>query len=171
MRIFFKRILILLLGGYFIYGGLKPCGSGLVNFADLLFHEGGHVIFEVFGEYLGMWGGTLMQLLIPLVLAIHFFRQGQDFSARVILCWFGQNFFHIAPYIKDARAQALPLVGGGIHDWNTILGRAGLLNLDQGIGNAVWWVGVAVILLSVFMGMRSAETGCRMADGGWSNIK
>jgi hypothetical protein len=156
MKILFKRILILLVGGYFIYGGLRPCASGLMNSADLLFHEGGHVIFGAFGEYFGMWGGTLMQLLIPAIVVVHFFRHGDDFSARVVLCWLGQNFFHIAPYIKDARAQALPLVGGGIHDWHYILGRAGLLNSDQWIGNTVWWVGLAVIAHSVFMGLLSA---------------
>jgi len=156
MKILFKRISILLVGGYFIYGGFQPCGGGLMNSADLLFHEGGHVIFGVFGEYLGMWGGTLMQLLIPLVIAIHFFRRGDDFSARVVLCWLGQNFFHIAPYIKDARTESLPLVGGGIHDWHFILGRAGLLNMDQWIGNVVWWAGCAVIVHSVVMGILSA---------------
>jgi hypothetical protein len=156
MKTFFKRILILLVGGYFIYGAFKPCGCGLVNSANLALHEGGHMIFGVFGEYLGMWGGTLMQLLMPILVAIHFFRHGDDFSARVALCWFGQNFFHIAPYIKDARAEALPLVGGGIHDWHFILGRAGLLNMDQWIGNAVWCAGFAVIVHSVFFGMVSA---------------
>lgn len=157
MIIFFKRMLILAVGGYFIYGGFQPCGGGLVNGADLLVHEGGHVIFGVLGEYVGMWGGTLMQLLIPLAIAIQFFRQGNDFSARVILCWFGQNFFHIAPYVKDARAQALPLVGGGIHDWYFILSRANLLHWDQEIGNVLWCVGVAVIVYSVFRGLLSAQ--------------
>ena len=157
MKTLFKRILILLVGGYFIYGGFKSCGCGLVNFADLALHEGGHVIFGIFGEYVGMWGGTLMQILLPLLIAIHFFRRGDDFSARVLLCWFGQNFFHIAPYIKDARAESLPLVGGGIHDWHFILDRAGLLNMDQTLGNIVWCVGLTVILYSVYGGMISAK--------------
>ena len=166
MKTFFKRILILLVGGYFIYGGLQPCGGGLANSADLLFHEGGHVLFGVFGEYIGMWGGTLMQLLIPLMLAVHFFKKGDDFSARVILCWFGQNFFHIAPYIKDARSEALPLVGGGIHDWHYILSRAGLLDMDQWIGGLVWWTGFAVILYSVFRGILSAGDGKGKCEAG-----
>lgn len=159
MKTFFKRILVLLIGGYFIYGGFNPHGCGWVDSADLLLHEGGHPVFGVFGEYLGMWGGTFMQLLMPLAIAIHFFRQGDAFSGYVVLSWFGQNFFHIANYIKDARAEALPLVGGGIHDWHFILGRAGLLNMDQEIGNAVWWVGFTVIVYSIFMGIFSAGEG------------
>ena len=166
MRIFFKRVLVLLLGGYFIYGSFDPLGCRLVNSADLLFHEGGHVLFGVFGEYLGMWGGTLMQLLIPLMIAIYFLRRGDDFSARMVLCWFGQNFFNIASYIKDARSGSLPLVGGGVHDWHFILGRIGLLNMDQWIGNAVWCTGFAVIIHSVFMGILSAGEGKGQYEGG-----
>jgi len=156
MKVFAKRTLIVLVGGYFIYGGFKPCSCGLLNSADLLFHEAGHVIFGGAGNYIGMWGGTLMQLLMPLAVAQHFFRRGDDFSARVVLCWFGQNFFHIASYIKDARAQSLSLVGGGVHDWHYILGRVGLLNMDQGIGGIVWWTGFSVIVYSVYKGIRSA---------------
>lgn len=159
MRRLFKRIAISLVGGYFIYGGLKSCGCGIVDSADLALHEGGHVIFGMFGEYLGMWGGTLAQLLFPLMIAIHFFKRGDNFSGHIILCWFGQNFFHIAPYIKDARAESLPLVGGGIHDWHYILSRAGLLNADQWIGNIVWWTGFAVIAYSVFRGFLAAGEG------------
>lgn len=151
-----KRILILLLGGYFIYGGFSPESCGVVNSANLAVHEGGHVIFGILGEYVGMWGGTLMQLLLPLLIAAHFFRRGEDFSGWVIFSWFGQNFFHIARYIKDARAEALPLVGGGIHDWNYILSRSGLLEMDQMIGNTVWGIGFLIIIQSVLMGVWSA---------------
>ena len=158
MKTFLKRFLILFVGGYFAYGGLTS-RSWLMNSADLGLHEVGHVVFGIFGDYIGMWGGTLMQLLFPLAIAIHFFSRKNDFSAYVLLCWFGQNFFHIAPYIKDARAQALPLVGGVIHDWHYILSRAGLLNADQWIGNIVWAAGFAVIVYSVIMGMFSAGQG------------
>jgi hypothetical protein len=156
MKILVKRILICLVGAYFIYGGLKSNCCNLMNAADLALHEGGHAVFGFFGEYVGMWGGTLMQLIFPLAIAISFFRRGDDFSAYVILCWFGQNFFHMAPYIKDATAQSLPLVGGVIHDWNFILGRAGLLAMDQAIGNAVWLAGLLVILTSMYLGVLSA---------------
>ncbi|HOD76478.1 MAG TPA: hypothetical protein PKJ17_10645 [Syntrophorhabdaceae bacterium] len=56
--------------------------------------------------------------------------------------WTGQNFIDMAPYINDARAQQLMLLGGvtgqdvpGYHDWNNILGRLGLLNLDHTLAN------------------------------------
>lgn len=31
--------------------------------------------------------------------------------------WLGENLLNIARYLGDARAQVLPLVGGGEHDW------------------------------------------------------
>ncbi len=166
MKILLKQAVILGLGGYFIYVGLMPKGWSLIDGANLLIHEGGHFIFGYFGQYLGLWGGTLMQLLFPAMLAAHFFKRKDTFAVYVMLVWFGQNFFNIAPYIKDARARVLPLTTGNIydtilgtgvtgHDWNSILGRAGLLELDQFIGNTVWFTGFMVILASVYLGIRS----------------
>jgi len=172
MKILLQRAVILGVGGYFIYTGLTPKCCSFINGANLLIHEGGHFIFGHFGEHIGLWGGTLIQLLFPGMLAVDFFRRNNNFSAYLMLCWFGQNFFHIAPYIKDATAQALPLTTGSIydsifgttgiiHDWNSILDRAGLLELDQWIGNAVWWAGLLVILASVYFGFLSAGEGNR----------
>jgi hypothetical protein len=168
MKALMKQAVILVLGGYFIYVGFLPKGWSFIDGANLLIHEGGHFIFGYFGEYIGLWGGTLMQLLFPLMLAFHFFKRKDSFSFYVMLVWFGQNFFNIAPYIKDARARVLPLTTGNIydailgtpvtgHDWNSILGRAGLLELDQFIGNAVWFTGLVVILTSVCLGIRSVS--------------
>jgi hypothetical protein len=54
-------------------------------------------------------------------------REGKPFAAAVCLWWFGQNFIGIAIYMADARELALPLVGGGDHDWNELFFRFGLL--------------------------------------------
>ncbi|MGH7208015.1 MAG: hypothetical protein ACREIL_01385, partial [Nitrospiraceae bacterium] len=47
--------------------------------------------------------------------------------------------------MADARAQVLPLVGGGEHDWTEIFSRWGVLNSDTAIAHAVavaGWVGM-----------------------------
>jgi hypothetical protein len=44
-------------------------------------------------------------------------RQGDRHGATVPLWWLGQNCWNISVYIKDPRAQELPLVGGGEHDY------------------------------------------------------
>jgi hypothetical protein len=57
-------------------------------------------------------------------------------------------------YIKDARAQQLPLVGGGEHDWATLLGELGLLPRDQAIGGAVYLAGVLIYVIAIVAGWR-----------------
>ncbi|MES0874652.1 hypothetical protein [Sinimarinibacterium thermocellulolyticum] len=79
---------------------------------DLAFHEFGHLLFSFLGEWMMYLGGSLLQILVPLLLAVYFVcKQHQPFSAAVCLWWCGQNFIDVAPYIADARALALPLVG------------------------------------------------------------
>ena len=146
-----KRFLVLALGVYVLYGAFHPEAFALLNGANLLFHEGGHTVFGIFGEFIGILGGTLMQLLIPLSVAIYFIKTGQKYSAAVGMIWFGQNFFHIAPYIKDARSQSLPLVGGDIHDWSYILGKFHLLEMDQIISTGAWLLGIKIVVLTVIL--------------------
>ncbi len=160
-RLLMKMIKILFLLGFAAYIFVKaahPDEFNLLDGANLLFHEAGHPVFGLFGEKIGIWGGTIMQLLMPALFAGYFFYHGNFYSASVILCWFGQNFFHIARYINDARAQALPLVGGGEHDWNRLLFDMHVLRYDHEIARVVWFLGLAIILVSVFLGIRFSSS-------------
>jgi hypothetical protein len=73
----------------------------------------------------------------------------------VTLFWVSQSLFNVSVYVKDARAQALPLLGGDgvIHDWNWLLGRFGLLSWDQVIGGAIYTMGVLVLAVSILGGL------------------
>lgn len=119
---------------------------------DLAIHETGHLVFGVGGEFLGLLGGTLAQLLIPSTFIVAFWRQGDRHGASVPLWWLGQNCWNIAVYIKDARLQELPLVGGGEHDWALLLGRFGMLQHDLAIGRAVTAVGLVLYGMAVILG-------------------
>ena len=59
-------------------------------------------------------------------------------------------------YVKDARAQELPLVGGGEHDWAYLLGELNVLPRDQAIGHAVWLAGAVVYLIAIAIGLNAA---------------
>ena len=132
---------------YGIYGALTKHSFILLNWVNLLIHESGHPIFGILqNEFIQFMGGTIMQLLIPLICAFHFFRLKDFYSASIMLWWHGQNYFHIAPYIKDARSQILPLLGGGRHDWAYMLGKTGLLEYDQDIGSFVWLLGFLIVI-------------------------
>ena len=156
MSAFARRVLTLLLLVYGLYD-LAHLGRGsLLDGVDLAIHETGHLVFAPFGEFVGVAGGTLFQLIMPLVFVGYFWRRGDRHAASVALWWVGQNGGHIAYYLADARAQELPLVGGGEHDWNYLLGRMGLLAHDQGIAHGVVALGVLLVLASATLGLVSA---------------
>jgi hypothetical protein len=100
---------------------------------NLLFHEAGHVFLGFFGETLHFLGGTFGQLFFPVACALHFLRARQLFEAWLMGIWLAESLMNTARYLGDAQAQALPLVGGHIHDWNWLLGRWGLLEHCEGI--------------------------------------
>lgn len=112
---------------------------------NLVIHEFGHPFFGIFGEQPMWWGGTLMQLLVPAVIAFAFWWQRSALSLAFAGVWFFENFLNIGRYIADARAQELPLVGGGEHDWTTILSEHGLMAQDTAIADVVTkigWIGM-----------------------------
>jgi hypothetical protein len=142
------------------YGGfliLHPDHYGWLDGLDLAIHEFGHPLFRIFGEFVGFLGGTLMQLLMPALFVAYFWRRGDRHAAMVGLWWVAQNLWNVAVYVQDARAQELPLVGGGEHDWSYLLGRLGLLQQDRLIGGGVRLVGVMLYVWSCLMGWTYAS--------------
>ena len=49
----------------------------ILDSANLAFHEGGHPIFGLLSSRLAVYGGTLMQLLVPAACAFEMQRQGK----------------------------------------------------------------------------------------------
>ena len=88
-------------------------GFLLMDYINLPFHEFGHLFFGILGEGIGIWGGTIMQLIIPFGIFISFFLRREPAGVAFSGFWFGENLLNIATYVGDARAMALPLVGGG----------------------------------------------------------
>ena len=122
----------------------------IIDDANLLFHEAGHLLFGLFGASLALYGGTLGQLAIPIICAVAFWRQISLVSFSVTMLWLFENFFNIAAYVADARSQQLPLLGGGEHDWTNILTRWGALQHDTTIATiliAIGWIGLFATLV------------------------
>ncbi len=112
-------------------------GFIFIDHANLVFHEAGHPLFGLFGPTLGLYGGTLGQLVFPIVALGSFWMQRETGGFAVAGAWLFENFFNIARYMADARAQLLPLVGGGEHDWTNIFSRWGVLSSDTLIAGRV----------------------------------
>ncbi len=120
-----------------------------IDGVNLLFHEAGHFFFGFFGQTLGIAGGTLGQFVFPVACAFQFLVQGQKFEAALMGIWAGENLMYTGRYAADAQVQVLPLVGGHIHDWEWMLGRAGLLQHCEWIGGAFHVLGSLVAITSL----------------------
>lgn len=118
----------------------------VLDSANLAFHEFGHPFFAIFSERLAVYGGTLGQLIFPVVVSFYFFRRTDTFQLSIGLLWTAQNFFNIATYMRDARAQQLPLVGGGEHDWTEIFTRWGCLQYDVKVSDHL----IKIVVLALF---------------------
>jgi hypothetical protein len=157
-----RRILTVALFVWGAYDLAHPGRGTLLDGVDLAIHETGHLVFGPFGEFIGFAGGTLFQLIMPAVFVVYFWRRGDRHAASVALWWIGQNCGHIATYVADARAQELPLVGGGEHDWFYLLSATGQLPHDLGIARAVRSAGVLLLVTSTIWGLVAA--GRRVED-------
>jgi hypothetical protein len=133
-------------------------GSGaarwcFLDYVNLAFHEAGHLFLAFAGTTMHFLGGTLGQLAVPLALAARFlfFGERQTFGAALCLWWCGQSLINVSIYMADARELALPLVGGGDHDWNELFFRFGLLAEPsvRKIAGATHAAGLAVMLLGL----------------------
>lgn len=144
-----------------LYGiaSLRDPGAGrIMDSVDLAIHETGHLVFAPFGEFMGFAGGTLFQILFPAVFVGYFVKKKQRFAAAVCLWWVAQNFWNVSVYVADARTLALPLVGGGEHDWNYLLGELGSLRQDQGVARAFHATGVLIFLVALALGFLAARS-------------
>lgn len=119
---------------------------------NLIFHEAGHVIFGLFDDFIGLIGGTLLEILIPLTVTAHFFFTRQYFSASFGAWWLSTAFLSVSVYASDAQERFLPLLGGDavMHDWFNILLKLNLLQYDDVVGYLFWCCGLLSVGLLLF---------------------
>ncbi len=125
------------------------------DWLNLCLHEIGHVLFQFLGEFMSIAGGSIVQIAIPLIAAIMFFRQRDYFAVSFSFCWLAESLLNLSHYVGDAVLEELPLVGlfGGepIHDWHYLLRHTGMLtytNLFAGLTRAC--AGLSVVFFLAF---------------------
>jgi len=127
-----RAALFALLAYWTVGLGSGARAAGFLDLVNLAFHEAGHLFLTPFGETMQFLGGTLGQLAVPAGLVVYFLAvKRQPFAAAVCAWWIGESLINIAAYMADARDLALPLVGGGHHDWNTLFYTFGLLSEES----------------------------------------
>lgn len=134
-------------------------GESFLHLVNLPFHEAGHLVFMPLGRFMMFLGGTLGQILMPIVCLVTLLIKTRDpFGASVALWWTAENFMDIAPYINDARTLDLMLLGGVTgketdgHDWENILSMLGWLPHDHRLAHASYNLGIALMLASFAWG-------------------
>jgi hypothetical protein len=160
---------LLFYAGFLVYAAHDRSGFLFIDHANLVVHEGGHLLFGWFGATLGLWGGTLLQWLVPALLAAYFFLQRQIAGYCFCLFMLFENFLYTATYMADARVQVLDLVsvGGGdaLHDWYRIFSSLGVLQHDTQIATIVRALGWAGMLATAaWLGWRGKTPAPLLKD-------
>ena len=134
-------------------------GESFLHLINLPFHEAGHILFIPFGHFMTILGGTLGQILMPIICLGTFLVKTRDpFGAAVALWWTAESLMDIAPYINDARAMDLMLLGGVTgketdgHDWNNILTMLDLLEWDHRLAHLTYNLGIFLMVASFLWG-------------------
>lgn len=134
--------------------------DSFLHWIHIPFHEAGHLVFSPFGAFLHILGGTLGQLLVPLVVIAAFLRQRDPMGAALGCWWLGASLVDCAPYIADARARVLPLLSGETgredwegHDWYQLLSRTGHLKDDLLLARCFWLAGALLLLAALAWGV------------------
>jgi hypothetical protein len=130
---------------FLLYAAANTTGFLFLDHANLMIHEAGHVFFSWGGYYTQILGGTLGELIVPLVCLLLFMYRGETVAVAFSAFWFFENFLYIATYMGDARRAELPLVGGDESDWAILFSHWSVLHLDTTI--AAWvrgfgWLGM-----------------------------
>jgi hypothetical protein len=164
-RLWARLVLIAGLLRYYLQWYSEKNHSSFLDLVNLPFHEAGHVAFSLFPQFLYVAGGTIGQLLVPALCLAHLLRRGANLGWQLCLFWIGENLLNISVYAGDALNQALPLVGGGCHDWTYLLTEMGLIAHTRAVARTIFAAGSLVIFLSFYfigrdaLNRESIETG------------
>lgn len=155
------RLLLLLYLAYAAFQHFRDPEFSTFLFGGVTFgiHELGHVIFSPLGEFLGIAGGSLAQVLAPILAGVTFLywqRDGEPqrdyFALAVSGFWLSFSLHNLALYVGDARRQLLPLLGlssDPLHDWAYLLGRLGLLTYDLRIAGLIRLAAIVISLAAL----------------------
>ncbi len=155
----FKLGLSILASVYCFYYFFSIDSWHFIDNVNLIIHESGHYIFFIFGQFISIAGGSIMQLIMPAIFAFSFFRTGQNFSISIMLYWLAINFFSVGHYVADAIYMNLPLLGGEnvIHDWNYLLSSLKLLGQTQTMANIIYGAGILCIFIGLMLAYQAFQ--------------
>jgi hypothetical protein len=131
----------------------------LLGWADLGFHELGHLLTYPFPPLVTASMGSITQVMVPVGLAAYFLAWRRDLvAAGLMLAWAGTSAQDASVYVADAPYERLPLIGGE-HDWAYVLGPEQFDVLEHAgtiaraafaSGVLLWLAGLALLLTALY---------------------
>jgi hypothetical protein len=137
---------------FLFYAWRSDSGFLFIDFVNLVIHEARHSFFSWGSHTLMILGGTLGELIVPLLCASFFFFKRQTHGLVFSLFWFFENFLYIGTYMADARTASLPLVNADESDWTILFNQWGVL---------------LMIKKSAILRAYSAGSACSRLSPGW----
>ncbi len=160
-----KTIIAAVFTVYFLWCAYAPENAWFIHLINLPIHEAGHILFRMLGEFMGIAGGSLFQIIVPAVFFAYFVYHRKSFSASIVLFWVGNNFFDVYVYAVDAQVMRLPLLSGltgaegGFHDWNYLLTEADLLDKTYLIAKIIRFLGTLITVAAAIGAFVYARKG------------
>ena len=149
---YLKLIFGILLALYCLWIAYDPIQGSFLDNVDLPIHETGHLLFRPFGEFMMVAGGSLFQVIMPLVFVGYFAWRRQFYSAAIVALWVGQSVINVYVYAADAVVMQLVLTSGftgsegSFHDWNYLLTATGLLGSTKIVAGIIRVLGTLIII-------------------------
>lgn len=152
---------------YVLWIAYDPMQGSFLDNVDLPIHETGHLLFRPFGEFMMVAGGSLFQVIFPIVFVGYFIWQRSFYSATIVTLWVGQSILNVWVYASDAVVMQLVLTSGftgsegSFHDWNYMLTHFGLLDSTKGVAKIIRFAGTVTIIaagaMAIYFSLQSAE--------------
>ena len=137
---------------YVLWIAYDPMQGSFLDNVDLPIHETGHLLFRPFGEFMMVAGGSLFQVIFPIVFVGYFIWQRSFYSAAIVALWVGQSILNVWVYASDAVVMQLVLTSGftgsegSFHDWNYMLTHFGMLDSVKGVAKVIRFTGTVTIV-------------------------
>ena len=113
------------------------------------------MLMQPFGEFFTILGGTLWQILLPVIIMVYFFISRQFYSGALVLFLVGFSLVDASVYVGDARLRQLPLItfDKSTHDWWNLLLSLELLRYDKVLAGLFYLQGWVCFFLASYLGI------------------
>ncbi|NUN09081.1 MAG: hypothetical protein HUU54_07890 [Ignavibacteriaceae bacterium] len=122
-----------------------------VDYFHYVVHVAGETIFGLLGDTAALFGGTVTQLMIPVLLIIFFYVNYLRKWLQFALFLMGHTFLNIGAYASDAAAMKIELFGPPEvnHDWNKLLTQYDMMSYMGDISMFFFVMAVIAFLAAI----------------------